>query len=522
MTRLPGRPPRPGRLRRTTAALAAAVLATSLGACSLLDSDSDLDPEPLESVDESQSEGGAGELAKFYDQQVDWRECRATMECAEVEVPLDYAEPDGETIRLSVLKVPAEDPDARIGALVVNPGGPGGSGIEYAAAAETYFGQELTKLFDIVGFDPRGVGASTPVDCLPDEELDVYIASDPDPDTRREARMSDRLLRKFGEGCLERSGDLARHMSTEEAARDIDVLRAVLGQDRLAYFGASYGTFLGATYADLFPERVGRLVLDGAIDPTRDQIETSLVQAEGFEVALRAYAKNCVDGDDCFLGRTVDEAMATISDFLEQVDAEPISGDGERELTQGLAVLGIWAPLYNRDYWSALDTALAQALQGDGATLLSFADSYVGRGPEGYIDNSSEALYAVNCLDHDEAVTIREVRALEPRFEEVAPTFGRVFAFGLTACGSWPIHSGKGPKELNAEGAAPILVVGTSRDPATPLAWAEALADQLESGVLVRRDGDGHTGYGAGNECVDETVEGYLVEGKVPDEDVDC
>jgi pimeloyl-ACP methyl ester carboxylesterase len=478
------------------------------------------EPKPLEPA-ESSTSGQDKALARYYDQAVEWSDCRETMQCAEVEVPLDYAHPDGEAITLSVLKVPAEDDDP-IGALLVNPGGPGGSGVDYAAAADDYFGEALRSSYDIVGFDPRGVGTSTPIDCLSDADLDEFVASDPDPDTPQEARRSDELMRAFGQGCLELSGDLTRHVSTEEAARDIDVLRGVLGQDRLAYFGASYGTYLGATYADLFPQRVGRMVLDGAIDPTMDSIDTSLVQAEGFEVALRAYVEHCVDGGSCFLGDTVDGALGSIRDLLDRVDAQPLPGDGERMLTEGEAVLGIWAPLYNRDYWSALDAALKEALAGRGKVLLSFADAYVGRGPDGYADNSSEALYAVNCLDHDDSVTLEEAAGLEDQFLEASPTFGRVFAFGLTACRSWSVHTGKGPEELTAPGADPIMVVGTSRDPATPLSWAEALADQLESGVLVRRDGDGHTGYLAGNECVDDAVESYLVSGEVPDGTVDC
>ena len=514
MTVFPGRP---ARLRRTPAVAAVLLVASSLVGCS--SGGSGPDPAPLESAG---SEVEVDEALKpYYEQTLDWSDCRSGAECAELEVPLDYAEPDGESITLSLLKVPATEDDP-VGALVVNPGGPGGSGVDYAASAESYFGEPLRESFDIVGFDPRGVGGSTPIDCLSDEELDTFIASDPDPDTAAEVRRSDELLQEFGEGCLELSGDLTRHVSTEEAARDMDVLRAALGQDRLVYFGASYGTFLGATYADLFPERVGRLVLDGAVDPTMDSVETSLVQAEGFEVALRAYVENCVDEGDCFLGDTVDEGMQTIRDLLDRLDAEPLPTTSGRELTQGLGVLGIWAPLYNRDYWDALDAALAEALGGQGTTLLAFSDAYVSRGPDGYADNSSEALYAVNCLDNDESVTPEEAKDLEEEFLEVSPTFGRVFAFGLTACRSWSVHTGKGPKELDAEGAAPILVVGTSRDPATPLSWAEALAEQLDSGVLVRRDGDGHTGYLAGNDCVDDVVEEYLISGVVPEGTVDC
>jgi pimeloyl-ACP methyl ester carboxylesterase len=499
---------------------AALTVAASVS-CSSGSEKPELSAVPLESPSEVTGAGEPG-LQRYYEQEVAWSACREVMECAEVEVPLDYADPDGEPITLSLLRVPASEEDQRIGSLLVNPGGPGGSGVDYAANAEVYFGAELRAAFDIVGFDPRGVVRSTPIDCVTDAELDAFIASDPDPDTPREARQSDALLRQFGQGCLERSGDLTRHVSTEEAARDMDVIRAVLGEPKLTYFGASYGTFLGATYADLFPERVGRMVFDGAIDPSLSSVETSLVQAEGFEVALEAYVANCVESGDCYLGSTTEDGMAAVRTLLEQLDAEPISGDGERELTEGLAVLGIWAPLYNRDNWSVLDSGLSQALDGDGRTLLLLADQYVSRGPDGYLDNAPEALYAVNCLDSGEAVSLEEARAQEEAFLEVSSVFGRIFAFGLSACGSWPVQSGKQPQALDAAGADPILVVGTSRDPATPLAWAEALAEQLESGVLVTRDGDGHTGYSAGNDCVDDVVEKYLVAGEVPDGDVDC
>jgi pimeloyl-ACP methyl ester carboxylesterase len=511
-----------GRSRSVAAAALAAVLLAGAGsACSGLGADEPgLTAEPL---GEASAEPEDDALARFYDQDVAWRECRSTMECAEVEVPLDYAQPSGETVTLALLRVPATDAGQRVGSMLVNPGGPGASGIEYAAAADTYFGDELRAAFDIVGFDPRGVGQSTPVDCLSDEELDEFIASDPDPDDAAEAEEGLAQLERFGRGCLDRSGDLAAHVSTEEAARDMDVLRAVLDQDQMVYFGASYGTFLGATYADLFPERVGRLVLDGAIDPSMGSTERSLVQAEGFEVALRAYVEHCVDQRGrCFLGESVEEGLETIRVFLEGLDEEPIPGDEGRDLTQGLAVLGVWAPLYNESYWTLLDQGLERALSGDGRVLLSFADQYVGRGPNGYVDNSTEALYAVNCLDDGEALTVEEAAAVEDDFVAASPTFGRIFAYGLTACGSWPVESGRGPSELTAPGADPILVIGTSRDPATPLAWAEALAEQLESGVLVRRDGDGHTGYGAGNSCVDEAVERYLVSGEVPEGDLDC
>ena len=507
--------------------LLAAALVVALSSCGLGgEAEPKLRSEPLASAASTAGAGSSGAddaaLGSFYDQRLEWTDCRDGQECAELEVPLDYEEPDGESITLALLRVPATKPDKRVGALVVNPGGPGISGVEYAAAAEAYFGAEVLAAFDVVGFDPRGVAGSTPLDCVDDAFLDRLVGADPDPDTPAEVATGDRLLEQLGRGCLAESGDLARHMSTEDAARDIDVLRAALRQDTLAYFGASYGTFLGATYADLFPQRVGRMVLDGAVDPSIGLVEMTLVQAEGFEVALRAYVEDCDARDGCPLGGDVEAGLATVQGLLDRADREPLPGDGERELTEGHAILGIWTPLYNRGSWPALDAALAAALGGDGEILLRFADAYVSRTEQGYSDNRTEAIYAVNCLDRDDALSSDEVERYVPRFEEVSPTFGRVFAYGLTACGSWPIDGRKAPGRLEAAGAAPILVVGTTRDPATPYEWAEALAEQLESGVLVTRDGDGHTGYKAGNACVDRAVERYLVSGTVPESDVSC
>ncbi len=517
--------------RRLGAVALPVVLLLTLGACQLsVEEDPDALPSPSLSpkpVPEPSTPSGSASpapdgLAPFYEQKVAWEDCRDAMKCAEIDVPLDYADPSGETVSLSLIKVPARSAKQRVGSLVVNPGGPGGSGIEYAANAKNYFGAELRQAFDIVGFDPRGVGQSTPLDCVSDETLDEFVAADPDPDTRAERRAADRMLRELGEGCLAESGDLARHMSTEEAARDVDVIREVVGDRRLTWFGASYGTFLGATYAELFPGKVGRMVLDAAIDPTLSNEEMSLAQAKGFEVALRAYVAACVDRGDCFLGDSVDAGTQRIRAFLDDVERAPIKGIGDRQLEVGNAVLGIWAPLYNQDYWPTLDEALRRGFGGDGEILLTLSDAYTSRGSDGYVDNGLEALYAVNCLDHDDALTSAEATRRIPEFERVSPTFGAIFAAGLSSCDSWPVEGSRDPGALTAAGADPIVVVGTSRDPATPLAWAEALASQLESGVLITRDGDGHGGYNAGNRCVDNAVEAYLVSGVVPKSDLTC
>ena len=461
-------------------------------------------------------------LGRFYRQQIDWHGCGGNL-CGTLEVPLDYRDLTGDTIDLALLKVPAAEPDERVGSLVVNPGGPGAPGTDYAANAATVFRKPILDAFDIVGFDPRGTGHSAAVDCLSDDQLDDYIAEDPDPDTPAEVDTYERWVAALGKGCPERSGAIAGHVTTVEAARDMDVLRAALGESQLDYFGASYGTKLGATYADLFPDRVGRFVLDGAVDVSLTSREMSLEQAAGFETALRAYVQDCVDSDDCVLGDSLDEGLATVKRLLDDVDAQPLpTDDGDRVLAVGNAFYGVVLPLYVRDYWPYLTDAIAAALDGDGTMLLRFSDLYNSREGDGYTDNSSEAIYAINCLDDPWSIPASEVPANLAEFEQASPTFGSVFAWGLTSCGGMQVQSSEPPRDIRAAGAAPIVVVGTTRDPATPYDWAVALADQLESGVLVTRDGDGHTGYNSGNECVDSAVEDYLVTGDVPRDGLSC
>ncbi|WP_238473561.1 alpha/beta hydrolase [Nocardioides cavernaquae] len=478
-------------------------------------------PVPSRSEDPGARATADPALRSFYDQELTWTACGSGNECSFLTVPLDYADPAGETIKIKVLRNPADVASGRIGNLLVNPGGPGAPGTDYAKGDDT-FGQVVYDSYDIIGFDPRGTGESAPVDCLTDSQLDSFVASDPDPDTAVEQAEFVDWAERFGAGCAKRSGELARHVSTHEAARDMDVLRAVLGDDKLDYLGASYGTKLGATYADLFPQKVGRLVLDGAVDPRLSARDSSLQQAHGFQVAIEAYVDNCVEEGDCYLGNTRAKALARITGFLDQVDAEPIKV-GSRELQVGNAFYGIILPLYNRDYWAYLDDALEAGLTGDGSLLLQFADLYTSRDSDGgYSDNSAEAIYAINCSDDPSSIPAADVPAQFADFQEQSPTFGRVFAWGLVGC----LGLGKDVKRadwhLDAKGAAPIVVIGTTRDPATPLRWAQALASQLESGVLITRDGDGHTGYQMGNRCVDDAVEKYLVDGVAPTKDLTC
>ena len=481
-------------------------------------------PTSTPTPQQGSSEPPEPDLEEFYTQQLEWEPCRDGFQCSTLTVPVDYRDPGGETFELAVLKDNADNPDARVGSLVVNPGGPGAPGTSYAESSTFAFRDVLRERFDIVGFDPRGTGESGPVDCLSDEELDAFLAADPDPDDEAEAAAFEADLADFHRGCVENSGKLVGHVTTIEAARDMDVLRAALGEATLTYFGASYGTKLGATYADLFPDKVGRLVLDGAVDLAIDSRQLSLEQAGGFETALRAYVENCVEStDSCFLGDSVEEGLDRIRAFIDDVEDEPLSTDLGRDLQVGNAFYGIVAPLYNRDYWSILSQALQTAFDGDATLLLRLSDLYASRDDDGsYTDNSAEAIYAINCLDDPYSIAPEDVEAQIAEFEEASPTFGRVFAWGLVGCRGIQVESSEKPRTIRAEGAAPIVVVGTTRDPATPYEWAVSLADQLESGVLVSRDGDGHTAYNSGNDCVDEALESYLVDGTVPEDGLSC
>jgi pimeloyl-ACP methyl ester carboxylesterase len=469
------------------------------------------------------SEPPDASLATFYAQKLDWKICPSGKnECATLTVPLDYQHPEGETITLAMLKVPAKDQDARIGSLVVDPGGPGASAIEYAKGGA--WSKTLSDHYDIVGMDPRGVGESDAIDCLSDRDMDAYLAGDPDPDTPEEVSEFEASAEKFATGCETGAGDLAAHVSTVEAARDMDVLRAALGESRLTYFGASYGTELGATYAEYFPDKVGRFVLDGAVDPTLDQEQVTKAQAEGFETALRSYVQHCLDEGDCFLGGSMDDALARIKQLLDDVDQQPLPTRlGDRELTEGLAYYGIGAALYSQAAWIYLDRGLEDAFAGDGSILVLLADSYAGRSPDGsYHGNVLEAFPTITCLDHPSNLPVDQVEAKVPELEKLSPTFGRTFAWGLTMCNDFTTKAAEVRRPLHGKGAAPIVVIGTTRDPATPYAEAVALAQQLDSAVLVSRDGDGHTAYASGNECIDDAVDSYLVNGVVPQDGLQC
>lgn len=461
--------------------------------------------------------------ARFYDQEPAWEGCGPGTECTAVTVPVDWADPDGETLDLAVVRR-RTDGDA-VGALFMNPGGPGASGVEYVGDyGDLVTTRDLRDAYDLVGFDPRGVGASEPIDCLDDAQLDAFLAAEVDPTTPEGLAAMRADAEELGRACAADAGELLGHVDTVSAARDLDVLRAALDQERLHYLGKSYGTLLGATYADLYPGRVGRMVLDGALDPAQSFTDVSIGQAEGMERALRAYAEDCGSRSDCPLRGDLDERLDQVRQVLEDAEQQPLrTGDPQRPLTASLAFYGLIAALYDPESWPVLDQALGQALAGDGAGLLALADVYAGREEDGsYGSNLLEVFNAVNCLDYPVDADPESMAATAQRLEEVSPTFGEALAYGEVLCDAWPVEAVREPAPVQASGAPPILVVGTTGDPATPHAWAVALAEQLDSGRLLTYEGEGHTAYMRGSACVDRAVDRYLIDGVLPGEGATC
>ncbi|MFJ5530036.1 alpha/beta hydrolase [Streptomyces sp. NPDC093261] len=464
-------------------------------------------------------------LSPYYAQRLTWSPCKVPgFECATMKAPRDYARPTAGDVRLAVARKRATGHGKPLGSLLVNPGGPGGSAIGYL---EQYAGAgypaEIRARYDMVGMDPRGVGQSEPIVCLNGPEMDAYAQTDLTPDNQTEVNRLVAADKKFAEGCERHSANLLRHVSTVEAARDMDILRAVLGDRKLNYVGASYGTFLGATYAGLFPARVGRLVLDGAMDPSLSARRLNEDQTVGFETAFQSFARDCVRRSDCPLG-VPGTSPAKVGDhlkaFFTKVDASPLpTGDASgRRLGEALATTGVIAAMYDQAAWPQLRTALTSAIKHhDGAALLVLSDSYYERGAHGRYANLMFANAAVNCLDLPSAFSgPAEVEEALPVFEKASPVFGKGLAWTSLNCAYWPVKATGRPQRIVARGAAPIVVVGTTRDPATPYLWAQALASQLSSARLLTYDGDGHTAYGRGSKCIDAAIDAYLLRGTPP------
>lgn len=517
------------RAGRTRTVRATAVRGLAVGVCSLAVlagcTSAPLPPvlqsQPAESAEPRES-APAG-LQRFYDQKLAWQDCDGSFECADLTVPRDYANPEAGTTTIALLRAKGDKPQ---GSLVVNPGGPGGSGVDYARAAGQILSDTVTEQYSVVGFDPRGVGRSAPIDCLTDAELDEWIALDGEPDSQQEQQELLDAARDFGKACEERSAQMLPYVDTESVVKDLDILRAALGERRLNYLGFSYGTMIGALYADRFGPKTRRMVLDGALPPQLTIDEIGLGQAKGFDKALRRYVEDCQTKSDCpVAGESVDEGVRKVQDFLDSLDEQPLpAGDG-RELNQGL---GAGAVLYHLYFpfagdWDSLSDGLRDAFAGDGRRLLDMFYERLERSPDGkYANNSQEVFYAVTCLDRGSDADIEKLRRQADEWAQEAPVFGRYLAWTEAACSEWPVAATGEPEEVTAADAGPILVIGNTNDPATPLEWAQLLADRLADAHLIVWESDGHTAYGNGSSCVDDAVDAYLVDGELPPADLVC
>ena len=452
-----------------------------------------------------------------------WSDCGLGFLCAEIRVPKDYAAPTSGYLNVSILELPATDPKSRIGSLIVNPGGPGASGVEFVRdeAAADGFPAGLRKSFDIVGFDPRGVNSSTAVRCI--DNLDGRAEIDPSPDNAAELRALVDDARAYADACAKRNQATLPYLSTDAVARDLDGIRQAVGDKQLTYLGFSYGTLIGATYANLFPDHIRAMALDGAIDPALDLEQFRFCQAKGFEGALTRFLKDCAARSACAFnegGKTVQAFNA----LMASIDTKPIHAvrlKDPRLIGPGIAWYSVLAALYSKDAWPTLAASLALAKAGDGSLMLLIADPYRGRKSNGSYSNEQDAYTANTCLDYKAPTDVATYTAWAKQLEAIAPHFAELVAYNDLSCAFWPVPAERTPGPVAAPGAPPIVVVGTTGDPATPYPWAVSLARELDSGVLITHDGEGHAGWQSSS-CVQRAVDLYLVDLTVPKNGLVC
>jgi pimeloyl-ACP methyl ester carboxylesterase len=435
-----------------------------------------------------------------------------TAECGQVVVPRDWNDPDnGETFEIAVMRIRSEDQRDRLGAILTNFGGPGASGFDQLPHLAPDL-ERLATRFDLVTFDPRGVGQSASVKCIANEDLDASFGYPPDPVSDAEFQGAVAISRRIGEGCGAKFGDQLTLYSTEQAARDMDAVRAAVGDEKLTYLGYSYGTLLGATYAQLFPNKIRALVLDGAVDPGQDIVAGSESQAKGFERAFTNFSNWCAQTSGrCPIGP---DARGAVTDALEKARVSPVRGSDGREATAGWVFYAVISSLYTEQGWQELATAIDDLQGGDPAAVFELADEYATRDGNGHYSNLFDANLAVNCADSTVKPTLAQIRSYQSQWRAKYPLFGAPLAVGMLPCAYWPGERDPYPTG-EAKGAPPILVVGTTGDPATPYEQTAELADMLGVGVVLTWEGEGHTAYPQ-TECVTQAVDRYLIDLEAP------
>lgn len=462
----------------------------------------------------------------LYNQTPNWSLCEGgVFQCATVQVPIDWDKPEGKTFALALIR---KVTNKAIGSLVLNPGGPGGSGYDFLKNNWADLGtNDLRSAYTFVSFDPRGVSRSAGVKCLNAKDTDhlLYDSNDAEFGSAEDLKIQRTEIKKFVTACEKNTGAVLGNLDTVSAAKDLEVIRGALGESKLNYLGFSYGTFLGTTYAALFPEKVGRFVLDGAIDPRVSDEQQSINQLAGFDLALNNYLKDCVDNNvDCPFDGSFWSAKQEVKQFLLDMEKQALPTSTDRELTIASATTGLIMALYSDTYWQYLSQAFSEAKSGDGTTFLRLADFYNDREDDGsYNGNSFEANIAINCLDSRASAKPEAMAKQNSKLLAAAPILGRYWQNGALLCDQWPYPVAERPESYSAKGSPTILVIGTTGDPATPFEQAVDLAHEvLADGFLITFKGEGHTAYGRSNECVSKAVDDFLINGKVPSKEPVC
>lgn len=456
-----------------------------------------------------------------------WSSCAGRFECATLHVPLSYSDPSGTQIPIAVAELPASGAKP-IGDLVFNPGGPGESGVQFLEEAWNTFPASLRADFTLVSFDTRGTGASDPLQCLTPAQIRAYVAVTPVPTTAAQVTQVVNATKAFVADCEHNKSEaFIASMSTANTARDMDRLRAALGQSKLTYYGFSYGTFLGTVYAEMFPSKIRAMVLDGAVDPALGNDVLDRQQALGFEVDLHDFLTWCSGNSSCAKGlpeapaKAYAELMGRFEKGLVIQATLPAALGGSEQVNYGVALLGVLTALYSNNTWPFLGEALADAFNGNGSYLAALAYSYAGQNQNGTFSNILSADTATSCLDRPAPTTVPEYQALAAQLAQVAPDFGGSEAWSTLTCAYWPDGPQSKPAPADAPGAPPILVIGSTNDPATPYAWAQALASQLPHAVLLTRTGSGHTAYQFSS-CVRTWADRYLTTLAMPPSGTVC
>jgi pimeloyl-ACP methyl ester carboxylesterase len=445
-----------------------------------------------------------------------WTDCGSGFQCATLQVPLDYAHPDAGTIGIAINRKPATDSARRIGSVLTNPGGPGDSGIQFLKGAAGSF-STLNSRFDLIGFDPRGVGLSAPIRCLDGPEEDAFNALDSVLDDPQEKQAAIDADKNFAAGCKQRSARVLGFVDTASAARDMDMIRAALGDAKLTYLGFSYGTYLGQHYAHLFPTHIRALALDSVVDPALEPNDFLYAQIVAFEQNLQAFFSDCrarrTSSSPCTYAQSGDPETKLMA-LMQRLDTTPMPV-GNRALTRSLAVIGVLTPLYDQSAWPYLDQALTLTDRNNGTLLLRFSDLYLRRNADGTYENVTDANASVNCIDKPVPTDIAVYDALGPKFASASRLFGPAFQYSNLICAYWPVPPTGQVGPITAEGAPPILLVGGTGDPATPYAWAQSVNKTLTGSVLLTRQGNGHISY-TSSACAKQAIDDYLINLNLP------